>query len=78
MNNSCFWCPEPATKTLNGTPYCASHGSCSTCLKDLTTDALSCRCGAYGFAGHEEALYCSENCIEACHPPGEPSEGDMG
>ena len=63
----CFFCPDPGTVLLYGTPFCTSHAVCHHCLASLTTEALTCRCDQEGYGGHEEWMFCSEACRDASH-----------
>lgn len=58
----CFWDGNPASVILNGTPFCAVHAVCWYCGTPLLPDMIphGCICDKYGYGGHEEALWCSE------------------
>ena len=70
VKQSCFWCEAPATRYLNGSPFCDVHATCFTCGL-LLVDAqapVGCVCQDYGAYGHEDALFCGLSCMEAAHP----------
>lgn len=42
---------------------------CAHCDKPLLPEkAMGCVCAKYGYPGHEERGWCSEECMEADHP----------
>lgn len=70
---SCFFDNDPGTVLLEGVYFCTSHAICQSCLKPLTTMALTCRCDHEGYSGHVELLWCSDSCRDAAHPDYEPA-----
>jgi hypothetical protein len=50
--------------------------TCPNCDRDIPFDVtgVSCVCHQYGYAGHEELLWCSIRCVDAHHPFGSIAE----
>lgn len=71
----CFWDNLPGTILVNGVYLCESHAMCAACLNPLKDGkGFTCRCDKYGYAGHEELLYCSDDCLSASHDRGDDRE----
>lgn len=42
---------------------------CSNCDNIvLEGNGIYCACHKYGYSAHEEAIYCSEDCLDKAHP----------
>ena len=67
---TCFFDDLPGTVLVNGAYLCESHAICSTCLQSLATvqAPVMCVCHDYGYAGHEELMWCSLEHMEEAHP----------
>ena len=76
----CFWQDDTPGQTplhlIGGIWLCPTHARCAGCAKPLMEQVppqgVCCVCDKYGYGGHEEAQWCSVECLEAAHP--EPVE----
>ena len=69
MTTTCIWDEEPAVLEIEGTGFCTAHGQCGACTKPVDPATYhTCTCDKWGYAGHEDVLYCSEGCLFDDHP----------
>ena len=76
---SCFFDAATAQDSplflIGGTWLCQVHARCAGCqvpLIETLGSPVSCVCEDYGASLHEEALWCSVECMDSSHP--EPPE----
>lgn len=65
----CFWFDAPGRYLVDNTWLCERHAHCAQCnaLLHENLAPVGCVCADYGYSQHEEALYCSMECMETAH-----------